>query len=126
MARCSALCPSSPSARITSASVFQSLFAFISLLKSWSTVVGPVPSKRTRTLSFFFKLFGAFKLSGEEIIHNQRRNKRANAKILLRIVVQDVQVELIATFDQAGEKFVHPEFLFVSPLADGVHEPPLA
>src|SRR3954447_14435828 len=118
MARCSALWPSSPSARITSASVFQSLLAFISLLKSWSTVVGPVPSKRTSTLSFFFTLFRALELAGEKIIHNQRCNKRGNAEILLRIVVQDVQVELIATFDQAGEKLVHSEFFLVSPLAN--------
>src|SRR3954451_9493202 len=100
MARCSALWPSSPSARITSASVFQSLLAFISLLKSWSTVVGPVPSKRTSTLSFFFTIFRPLELSGEEIIHTQRRNKRAKDKILLRIVVQDVHVEWIGPFNE--------------------------
>src|SRR5215467_7316220 len=55
MARCSALWPIAPSAFITSASVFHS-FVFSSSLKSWSTVVGLVPSNRTRTLSFFFTL----------------------------------------------------------------------
>src|SRR5438876_4710605 len=53
MARCSAVWPTEPRAFMTSASVFHS-FVFSSSLKSWSTVVGLVPSKRTRTLSFFF------------------------------------------------------------------------
>src|SRR5512144_2023040 len=55
MARCSGVCPNVPSAFITSASVFHS-FVFSSSLKSWSTVVGLVPSNKTRTLSFFFTL----------------------------------------------------------------------
>src|SRR3954463_13906160 len=55
MARCSGVWPNVPSAFITSASVFHS-FVFSSSLKSWSTVVGLVPSNRTRTLSFFFIL----------------------------------------------------------------------
>src|SRR6266550_625473 len=55
MARCSGVCPNAPSAFITFASVFHS-FVFSSSLKSWSTVVGLVPSNRTRTLSFFFML----------------------------------------------------------------------
>src|SRR4029077_4863750 len=55
MARCSGVCPDAPSAFITSASVFHS-FVFSSSLKSWSTVVGLVPSNKTRTLSFFFIL----------------------------------------------------------------------
>src|SRR6476660_7863284 len=55
MARCSGAWPNVPSAFITSASVFHS-FVFSSSLKSWSTVVGLVPSNRTRTLSLFFTL----------------------------------------------------------------------
>src|SRR4029453_1865972 len=55
MARCSGVWPNVPSAFMTSASVFHSL-VFSSSLKSWSTVVGLVPSNRTRTLSFFFTL----------------------------------------------------------------------
>src|ERR1041385_5453890 len=55
MARCSAVCPNAPSAFMTSASVFHS-FVFSSSLKSWSTLVGLVPSNRTRTLIFFFTI----------------------------------------------------------------------
>src|SRR5436190_17038095 len=55
MARCSGVFPIAPIAFITSASVFHS-FVFSSSLKSWSTVVGLVPSNRRRTLSFFFML----------------------------------------------------------------------
>src|SRR5215469_11536097 len=58
MARCSAVWPNEPSAFVTSASVFHS-FVFSSSLKSWSRVVGLVPSNRTRTLSFFFTLISA-------------------------------------------------------------------
>src|SRR6266567_6244505 len=53
MARCSGVCPNASSAFITFASVFHS-FVFSSSLKSWSILVGLVPSKSTRTLSFFF------------------------------------------------------------------------
>src|SRR5437016_9155383 len=105
---------------MTFASVFQSS-VFISLLKSWSIFVGLVPSKSTRTLSFFFTLFGALELAGEEIIHHQRRDECGNAKILLRIVVVDVKSELVAAVDQPGEKFVHAELSLIRPLAHGVH-----
>src|SRR5580700_3516942 len=108
---------------MTFASVFQSS-CFISLLKSSSILVGRVPSKRTRTLSFFFTLFGPFKLSGEEIIHHQRGNERGDAKILLRIVVQYVKPQLVATIDQSGKQFVHPKFFLVRPLANGVQQSP--
>src|SRR5437016_1788436 len=110
---------------MTFASVFQS-GVFISALKSWSIFVGLVPSKRTRTLSFFFTLFGALELAGEEIIHHQRRNERGNAKILLRIVVVHVEPELIAAVDEPGEKFVHAELSLIRPLTDRVHQPPPA
>ena len=75
-------------------------------------------SKRARTLSFFFTLFGALEFAGEKIIHHQRRDKSGNAKILLRIVVQHVKAELVAAVDQPREKFVHPVLLLVRPLAD--------
>ena len=101
----------------TLASVFQSS-VFISLLRSWSIVVGRMASKRARTLSFFFTLFGALEFAGEKIIHHQRRDESGNAKILLRIVVQHMKAELVATFDQPREKFVHPEFFLIRPLAD--------
>src|SRR6266403_1197259 len=123
MARCSAVWPSVPSAAITFASVFQSS-CFISLVRSSSILVGRVPSKRTRTLSFFFTLFGALELAGEEIIHHQRRDECGDPKILLRIVVVDVEPELIAAVDEPGEKFVHPELFLIRPLAHGVHQPP--
>ena len=77
-------------------------------------------SKRARTLSFFFTLFGAFEFAGEKIIHHQSRDKSGDAKILLRIVVMHVKPELVAAVDQSREKFVYAIFLFVSPLADGI------
>src|SRR4030095_7164772 len=97
MARCSGVCPRAASAFITSASVFHS-FVFSSSLKSWSTVVGLVPSNRTRTLSFFFTaaLFRALEFPGEKIIHHQRRDKSGDTKILLRIVIRHMQPKLIA------------------------------
>ena len=49
--------------------------------------------------------------------------KRGNAKILLRVVVMHVKLELIAAVDQSREKFVYPEFFLVSPLADGIQQP---
>src|SRR6476469_11107109 len=82
MARCSVGWPSVPRAVSTLASVFQSS-VFISLLRSWSIVVGRMASNRARTLSFFFTLFGAFELAGEKIVHDQGGDKRGNAKILL-------------------------------------------
>src|SRR6266566_1241127 len=97
---------------MTFASVFQS-GVFISALKSWSIFVGLVPSKSTRTLSFFFTLFSALELAGEEIVHHQRRNERGDAKILLRVVVVHVEPELIAAVDQPREEFVHAELLFI-------------
>src|SRR5207237_5925114 len=112
---------------MTFASVFQSS-VFISALKSWSIFVGPVPSKRTRTLSFFFTLFGALELAGEEIIHHQRGDERGDAKVLLRVVVVHVECELVTAFDQPREQFVHPELFLIRPLAHRVHNPssPLA
>src|SRR6266581_3692631 len=83
-------------------------------------------SKMTRTLSFFFTLFGTLELAGEEIIHHQRRDERGDAKILLRIVVVHVEPELIAAVDQPGEKFVHAELSLIRPLTDRVHQPPPA
>src|SRR6478609_3536948 len=80
-------------------------------------------SKSARTLSFFFILFAALEFTGEEIIHHQRGNERGNAKILLRVVVQDAKIELIAAIDQPCEKLVHPKLLLVSPLTDRVQEP---
>src|SRR3984893_6266313 len=129
IARCSAVWPSLPSAAITSASVFQS-FVFISLLKSWSILVGLVPSNNTRTLSFFFtnerllSLLGPLELAGEKIIHHQRGDERRHAKILLRIVVEHVELELVATVDQSREEFVPPEFFLIPPLANRIQQSP--
>src|SRR3954454_19408213 len=108
MAKCSAVWPNVLSAAITFRSVFQSS-VFISLLKSWSIVVGPPPSKRTRTLSFFFtsSLLSALEPAGEEIIHDQGGDEGRDAKILLRIVVWNKEVELLTALDQASEEFVH-------------------
>src|SRR5437660_8258867 len=102
---------------MTFASVFQSL-CFISLLRSSSILVGRTPSKRTRTLSFFFTLFGALKFAGKKIIHYQRGNERGDAEIYLWVVIEHPEVELIAAFDQPGEEFVHPELFLIRPLAD--------
>src|SRR3989442_7492644 len=112
---------------MTFASVFQSA-VFISLLKSWSIFVGRMPSKSARTLSFFFTLFGALELTGEEIIHHQRCNERGDAKILLQIVVKHVEPELVAALDEPREEFIHPELFLICPLAHRVHQPtsPLA
>src|SRR5229473_533770 len=108
---------------MTFASVFQSS-VFISLLKSWSILVGRAPSKRTRTFSFFFTLFRALELAGEEIVHHQRGDERTYSKILLRIVIEHVELELVAAVDQSREKFVHPELFLIRPLAHRVHQPP--
>ena len=83
-------------------SVFQSS-VFISALKSWSIVVGRTASKSARTLKFRFTLFGALKLAGEKIIHDQRRDKRGDAKILLRIVVQHMETKLVAAVEEPRE-----------------------
>src|ERR1700736_267711 len=123
MARCSAVWPSVPSAAITFASVFQSS-CFISLVRSSSILVGRVPSKRTRTLSFFFTLFRALELAGEKIIHDQRGDERTYPKILLRIVVQHVEPELVAAADETRQEFVHPKLFLIRPLADRVHQSP--
>src|ERR1700726_2419104 len=108
---------------MTFASVFQSL-CFNSLLRSSSILVGRVPSKRTRTLSFFFTLFGALELAGEQIIHHQRRDESGDAKILLRVVVEHVEPELVAALDEPREEFVYPELSLIRPLAHRVHQPP--
>src|SRR6187431_1968518 len=142
MARCSGVCPSAPSAFITSASVFHS-FVFSSSLKSWSTVVGLVPSNRTRTLSFFFIVlesaaaslrearasptgrrrqtrnaisFRAFKFAGEQIIHDQCRDESCDTKILLRIIIQHMQPKFVTSAGKSREELVYRKFLFVSPL----------
>src|SRR6185437_11828380 len=104
---------------MTSPSVFQS-FVFISLVKSWSIVVGLVPSKSTRALSFFFTLFGALEFSGKKIVHHQRGDKCRDAKILLRIIIEHVKPELVAAARQPGKELVHPELFLVRPLADGI------
>src|ERR1700757_2551010 len=98
MARCSGACPNAPSAFITSASVFHS-FVFSSSLKSWSSLVGLVPSNRTRTLCFFFTgwLFRALEFAGEKIIHHQCRDESGDTKILLRIVIQHMQSKFITS-----------------------------
>jgi hypothetical protein len=51
----------------------------------------------------FLFLFGALELTGEQIIHDQGRDKRGDAKIYLRVVIVHVQPELIATLDQSGQ-----------------------
>src|SRR2546430_10643282 len=123
MARCSVGWPRVPSAARTFASVFQSS-VFISLLRSWSILVGRIASNRARTLIFFFTSFGALEFAGKKIIHHQRCNERSDPEILLRIVVQDQQIELVATIDETREQLIHPEFLFVRPLADGIQQAP--
>src|SRR5436190_9930239 len=102
---------------MTSASVFQS-FVFISLVKSWSSVVGLVPSKSTRTLSFFFTLFGALEFAGEKIIHHQRGNESRHAKILLRIIIEHMQPKLIAAMGEPCKELVYRKFLFIGPLGN--------
>ena len=83
-------------------------------------VVGRMASKRARTLSFFFTLFGALEFAGEKIIHDQSGDKRGNAKILLWVVVMHVKPEVVAAVDQSREKFVYPVLLLVSPQAHGI------
>src|ERR1700730_5887665 len=108
---------------MTFASVFQSL-CFNSLLRSSSILVGRVPSKRTRTLSFFFTLFGTLELAGEQIIHHQGRDVGGDTKILLRVIVEHVQLELVAAVDKPRQELVYPELFLVRPLAHRVHQPP--
>src|SRR4029453_5716669 len=107
MARCPTVWPTAPSAAMTSASVFQS-FVFSSFVKYLSTVVGLVPSKSTRTLSFFFTLLRAFEFAGEKIIHYQRRNKRGDAKILLRVVIEHMNPKLVAAAGKGGKNAATP------------------
>src|SRR6187200_3354294 len=78
MARCSGVWPNVPSAFITSASVFHS-FVFSSLVKSWSTVVGLVPSNKTRTLSFFFMLGHSDRSEAEWRLQRSGRSPRGQA-----------------------------------------------
>src|SRR4030095_2057912 len=80
MARCSGVCPKAPSAFITSASVFHS-FVFSSSLKSWSTVVGLVPSKRTKTLSFFFMLGHSERSEAESRLQRSPESFRGEARL---------------------------------------------
>src|SRR5437763_485900 len=122
MARCSSVWPRMRSALRTLASVFQSS-VFISLLRSWSILVARMASNRARTLSFFFTLFRPLKFTGEKIIHHQSSDKGGDAKILLWIVVMDIEPKMIATLDQPGEKFVDPVLLLVSPLTNRIQEP---
>src|SRR6476469_10382744 len=86
-------------------------------------VVGRMASKRARTLSFFFTLFGALEFAGEKIVHDQGGDKRGNAKVLLWVVVINVKPEVVAAVDQSREKFVYPVLLLVSPQADGIQQP---
>src|SRR5207249_5804495 len=99
---------------MTSASVFQSL-VFSSFVKSWSSFVGLVPSKSTRTLSFFFTLFSALEFPGEKIIHHQRRDECGDAKILLRVVIQHMQPKLVAAMGEPCKELVYRKFLFIGP-----------
>src|SRR6266513_2834998 len=108
---------------MTSASVFQS-FVFSSFVKSWSRLVALVPSKSTRTLSFFFTLFGALEFAGEKIIHHQRGNESRDAKILLRIVVVHMEPELVGAFDQSRQQSVHTKLFLVGPLAHRIQQSP--
>src|SRR5262249_49467437 len=99
MARCSGVCPNAPSAFITSASVFHS-FVFSSSLKSWSTVVGLVPSKRTRTLSFFFTLGHSERSEAESRLQRSGRSPRGqafNPAGHLNVLQQDVSTSLDMT-----------------------------
>src|SRR3954467_10483550 len=106
MARCSAVWPNIPSAFITSASVFQSL-VFNSSLKSWSTVVGLVPSNRTRTLSFFFMSY-----SQSAVIRTGAKRSRGVPQEHLEVFQRDASIsldhdELLRPLEFAGEKIIH-------------------
>src|SRR3954447_6766926 len=101
MARCSGVWPNVPSAFITSASVFQS-FVFSSSLKSWSTVVGLVPSNRTRTLSFFFML------GHSERSEAASRNTAGTPQVFARGFPEFARHDgLLRPFEFAGEKIIH-------------------
>src|SRR5437899_5277628 len=86
-------------------------------------VVGRIASKRARTLSFFFTLFGALEFAGEKIVHDQSRDEGRNAKILLRVVVIHVKPEVVAAVDQSRKKLIHPVLLLVSPQAHSIEQP---
>src|SRR5215469_698083 len=118
MARCSAVWPNEPSAFITSASVFHS-FVFSSSLKSWSTVVGLVPSNRTRTFSFFFTL-QIFCCHSERSEAATQRTKSARPAFSLRSsfgvfktisemfrFAQHDRKPLFRPFEFTGEKIIH-------------------
>src|SRR3954467_533453 len=88
MAGCSGMWPNVPSAFITSASVFHS-FVFSSSLKSWSTVVGLVPSNRTRTLSFFFMSYAQ-----SAVIRTGAKRSRGIPQEHLEVLQRDVSTSL--------------------------------
>src|SRR5947207_13179083 len=105
MARCSGVCPNAPSAFITFASVFHS-FVFSSSLKSWSTVVGLVPSNTTRTLSFFFMLHlcRCHSERSEAESRNSREHLQSFAMGSLDFARHD---GLLRALEFAGEKIIH-------------------
>jgi len=65
-------------------------------------------------------LFRAFKFSGEKIIHNQCRNESGDTKILLWIIIWNMQPKFVTSAGKSREELVHGKFLFVSPLANGI------
>src|SRR5262249_28227309 len=67
-------------------------------------------------------LFRPLKFTGEKIVHHQCRDESRDTKILLWIVIQDVQVKLVASVSKPREKFVDREFLFICPLGNRVQQ----
>src|ERR1041384_8064112 len=112
MARCSAVCPNAPSAFMTSAVVFPS-FVFSSSLKSWSTLVGLVPSNRTRTLIFLFTLGHCERSGGESRNPGETANLLqwdfSKPGLMFRISLQRLRAtrRLFGALKFAGEKIVH-------------------
>src|SRR4051812_37494385 len=121
MARYSARWPSWPSAFRTFASVLRSSVRN-SALRSWSIVVGDLASNRARTFSFFFNLLSAFEFSREQIVHHQGGDISGNLQVQLCVVCLDVQIELIAPFNQSREQFIHAILFFVRPLTHRIHQ----
>jgi len=63
------------------------------------------------------RLLGAFESAGEEVVHHQGGDVGRDLEVLLRILRLQVQAQIVAPVDQAGQQLVDPVFLFVGPLA---------
>ncbi len=70
------------------------------------------------------QLFRALEFAGEKIIHHQRRDESGDTKILLRIVIERMELKLVAAVGESREELVDSKFLLIGPLANRVQQSP--